>query len=773
MATQVGETLGRYQLEQLVGQGGMAAVYKGVDSVLGRTVAVKVIRQVYAEDPHFLERFLQEARLVASLDHPNILPLYDFGEQDGRPYLVMPYLPGGSLADQMAALPQALPLVAAWTLQLGGALDAAHERGVLHRDVKPGNVMVTKDGRLVLGDFGIARLAEATTRLTATGMVVGTPIYMAPELARGADATPASDRYALAVMVYEMLAGLPPFVGSNPLSVLHQQVHEPVPTLFERSADATPELDAFMTRAMGKKPEERYASGRAMAEGLLTLLTPEQRAELSSFAWSGTPGSGEALPWSSPEAATIVRSGGTMRMAGPPGSAAARATPPRSTPPGSAHASAARSSGARGSAAGAVRASGPTRTGGAAASGGVLTSAVTAEAPRPGRSSGFIWGLVVAALFVVALVWMQRELSVGSTSTAGGVTPNNSAPSTDGTRAAPGTGEVQPSGTGAGPATGQQQAQASAQTGGSSGSPQAAIGGTGAAASGSEGRDSLDSPVQAIPATQTDIWLFGTSRPMRRPTEAELQRLLTRLSDRRAGQTVALQPLTAWARGALAYAQGRESDAREMRRDLAGTTAPWGIAWGARMFGQSKPWNLAAFYSDPRGELDDLLLPDLPGLAANPGAALAAAYSAHLDGDHRGALKLLHDTGLDAAATDATARALAAQFISAEALEAGDEAEAQRWLPSAIDGGNAPLVRAFVNEVTALTTHSFGAAQATALRNQLCAAAPNACFVMQDRPLAQSPAWQNQQQPQQTKPNNWNNRRWVKPHPTGSSGGGG
>src|SRR5688572_19874350 len=168
--------------------------------------------------------------------------------------------------------------------------------------------MVTKDGRLVLGDFGIARLAEATTRLTATGMVVGTPIYMAPELARGADATPASDRYALAVMIYEMLAGLPPFVGSNPLSVLHQQVHEPVPTLFERSADATPELDAFMERAMAKKPEERYVSGRAMAEGMLTLLTPDQRAELSSLAWSGTPGSGEALPWSSPEAATIVRS---------------------------------------------------------------------------------------------------------------------------------------------------------------------------------------------------------------------------------------------------------------------------------------------------------------------------------------------------------------------------------------------------------------------------------------------------------------------------------
>src|SRR5581483_9191148 len=231
MAVRIGDSLGRYRLEELIGQGGMAVVYRAVDAVLGRTVAVKVIRPAYTENPQFLERFLHEARVVASLDHPNILPLYDFGEAEGAPYLVLPYLPGGSLADRMKGRPTPLALVAAWLIQLAGALDAAHARGVLHRDVKPGNVLVNKDGRLALGDFGIARLAEATTRLTATGMVVGTPVYMAPELARGGDATPASDRYALAVMTYEMLAGRPPFRGTNPLSILHQQVHEPVPAL--------------------------------------------------------------------------------------------------------------------------------------------------------------------------------------------------------------------------------------------------------------------------------------------------------------------------------------------------------------------------------------------------------------------------------------------------------------------------------------------------------------------------------------------------------------
>jgi serine/threonine-protein kinase len=757
MALQVGETLGRYQLEQLVGQGGMAVVYRAVDSVLGRTVAVKVIRQAYTEDPHFLERFLQEARLVANLDHPNILPLYDFGEQDGRPYLVMPYLPGGSVAEQMAALPQPLPLVAAWTMQLAGALDAAHARGVLHRDVKPGNVLVTKDGRLVLGDFGIARLTEATTRLTATGMVVGTPIYMAPELARGADASPASDRYALAVMVYEMLAGLPPFVGSNPLSVLHQQVHEPVPTLVERNADATPELDAFMERALAKKPEERHPSGRAMAEGLLTLLTAEQRAELSTLAWSGTAGSGEGLPWSSPDAATMVRSGGTLRL------------PERKSTPGRAAASgAARSSGA-------PRPSGPTRTD--AAAGGVLTSAVTAEAPRRRRSSPLVWGLLAAVAVAAAVLLLPRELLMGAKQSAG------DAAASDG-EASASSATAQPAGGAAGPATAQPATSGSMPTGSvapgatqAAGTRAAPASADGPSAGGAESREvpPLDPPALGLPIQIAIQWTVTGSRPARRPGEAELLHLVQSTGgDRPVNLAPARLAVNLWTRGALAYLRGRLPEAAELRRDVVAESAPWGIGWAKMMFARSASWDLAAFYGDPRRELERLLEPELSGLAGNPRAAVALAYSSHLSGDHANALKVFDQIRFDPAAIEPTQRALAAQFLAVEAIEARDGEAVRHWMPYALGDGNAPLLGAFIGEATLLARNNFGEAQAAAMRTQLCQSAPGACGLLQQRPMAQSPAWRNQPRPQ-VRPKDWNPRRRQGPKaaPTGSSGGGG
>ena len=228
--------------------------------------------------------------------------------------------------------------------------------------------------------------------------------------------------------------------------------------------------------------------------------------------------------------------------------------------------------------------------------------------------------------------------------------------------------------------------------------------------------------------------------------------------------------MNVWARGGLAYAQGRRGEASSLRREVVAADAAWGIGWAAMVFGQSEPWSLAAFYGDPRRELDDLLQREaqLRGLGNNLRATLAAAYSAHLDGNHDGAVRLMRQARFDpAATTDPTLRALAAQFLSAEAIEAGSEAEAWQWLRYAIDGGNAPLLRAFVYEMTMLANHSFGAVKATQLRNQLCNAAPNACFVAQQRPLAQSPTWRSPQAPQQqTKPNNWN-RPWAKPKPTG------
>ena len=268
MTPAAGRTLGRYRLESLLGRGGMAEVFRATDTKLARTVAVKVILQTHAVEEHFLERFLREARMVASLEHPNILPVYDFGEENGVPFLVMPYLPGGSLRDRLKAGPVPLAVASSWIAQLADALDAAHAAGVLHRDVKPANVLLGKDDRLFLADFGIAKMLENQTGLTATGVVVGTPIYMAPEQAQGRPASPATDRYALAVLAFEILAGRPPFEGDNALSLMHQHVSNLPPVLSMRVAGLPAGLDAVLAHALAKDPSERPPTCRAFATGV-------------------------------------------------------------------------------------------------------------------------------------------------------------------------------------------------------------------------------------------------------------------------------------------------------------------------------------------------------------------------------------------------------------------------------------------------------------------------------------------------------------------------
>lgn len=274
-------TLGRYRLEELVGRGGMAEVWRAVDTKLSRAVALKVILADHAADRHSVERFLREAKVVASLDHPNILPVYDVGEEGGRPFLVMPYLDGGTLRDRMEGRPAPLASAAGWISQLAGALDAAHEAGILHRDVKPANVLLGKGDRLFLADFGIARMLEGGAGLTATGMVVGTPLYMAPEQAQGKPATPATDRYALAVIAYELLSGMPPFEGESPLSLMHQHVATPPPALSTKVSGLPAGLDAVFARALDKDPAHRHPTSSVFA------------AAIAAFAPTGSAG---ALP---------------------------------------------------------------------------------------------------------------------------------------------------------------------------------------------------------------------------------------------------------------------------------------------------------------------------------------------------------------------------------------------------------------------------------------------------------------------------------------------
>lgn len=270
--TQQGRRLGRYRLEELLGQGGMAEVWRAVDERLGRTVAVKVILTAHVRDGSLRERFQHEARLVASLDHPNILPVYDYGDEDGVPYLVMPFLDGGTLRDRMVGSPIPFAQAVSWIHQLGDALDAAHAAGILHRDVKPANVLIRKDERLALADFGIAKMLESPTGLTRTGMVVGTPIYMAPEQAQGRPATPASDRYSLAVLAYELLSGKPPFDGESALSLMHQHVTAPAPLLSSAIYGLPSGLDPVFELALAKEPERRPSTCGAFARQLFAFV---------------------------------------------------------------------------------------------------------------------------------------------------------------------------------------------------------------------------------------------------------------------------------------------------------------------------------------------------------------------------------------------------------------------------------------------------------------------------------------------------------------------
>ncbi|HEY9075577.1 MAG TPA: serine/threonine-protein kinase [Anaerolineaceae bacterium] len=275
----IGTTLGRYQVHNVLGEGGMATVYKALDTYLERYVAIKVIRrQAFSPEvvDKMLLRFEREAKALARLAHPNIVHIHDFGEYEGSPYLVMEYIPGGTLKDRTG---QKMPAAAAARLLLpvAKALDYAHHKGIIHRDVKPGNILLTEEGEPTLSDFGIAKILENEdgATLTGTGVGIGTPEYMSPEQGLGRQVDFRTDIYALGVIFYELVTGRKPYTGNTPMEIVVKHLNEPLPNLRQFIPDLPDTVEEVIQKALAKQPQDRFPSMEAMAKALEACTHPE------------------------------------------------------------------------------------------------------------------------------------------------------------------------------------------------------------------------------------------------------------------------------------------------------------------------------------------------------------------------------------------------------------------------------------------------------------------------------------------------------------------
>lgn len=266
------QQLGKYQLGQLLGQGGMGAVYRSFHPVLNQPVAVKVMQNTLAADPQAQQRFLREAQVVAGLAHPNIVNIFDVDIQDGRPYIVMEYLDAGSLADRLQAGPLTLAAALQLAAPLADALEYAHQRGLVHRDLKPANVLLRPDGSPVLADFGLARpvQADSAAQITATGAVMGTLAYMAPEQFSGQPTDARADIYSFGVMLYEMLTGRLPFTGDS-AQIMYGHLQQPPPSLRVARPDLPEAIEQLVQRMLSKDPAWRPQRMAEVASALRAI----------------------------------------------------------------------------------------------------------------------------------------------------------------------------------------------------------------------------------------------------------------------------------------------------------------------------------------------------------------------------------------------------------------------------------------------------------------------------------------------------------------------
>jgi len=279
VAIKPGQVIGTYRVVEKIGQGGMGAVYKAEDTAIRRSVVLKVLSTATAGQADMLQRFQREVEMIASLEHPHILPVYEFGEVDGDPYIAMRFMRGGSLLEQRQRTREDLLRIFD---QVAEALDFAHDRDIIHRDLKPGNVLLDEQGNAYLADFGLAKTMEGSRDLTATGGILGTPAYMSPEQARGEKLDRRSDVYAFAVMAYEALSGQLPFEASTPMEFIYKHLLEPPRSISSLAADLPSAVDRAFQRGLSKDRELRPARATefmGMLRETLDQIGPAEQAE--------------------------------------------------------------------------------------------------------------------------------------------------------------------------------------------------------------------------------------------------------------------------------------------------------------------------------------------------------------------------------------------------------------------------------------------------------------------------------------------------------------
>lgn len=332
----VGQTFGKYRIVEPLGRGGMAEVYKAYQENLDRYVAIKVMHAFLADEEDFMARFQREAKAMASLNHNNIVSVYDFDVQDGMSYIVMEFVSGGTLKNRLEELSRSgsrMPLTESTQLvmEVAGALAYAHAQGMVHRDIKPGNIMLSETGHAVLTDFGIAKILSGPT-VTATGAMIGTPAYMSPEQGLGQPGDERSDLYALGVLYYQMTTGRLPYDADTPLAVILKHVNEPIPQPTEFNESCPDEIQAVVVKAMAKDPKERYQSAKDMMVDLRDAASSSNLEIASAAVFAAvrdrpTPvpeAKAEATRVSPPEATVVA----PLREATPPPAGATRVASP-------------------------------------------------------------------------------------------------------------------------------------------------------------------------------------------------------------------------------------------------------------------------------------------------------------------------------------------------------------------------------------------------------------------------------------------------------------